>query len=273
MSGRLAIATSAAIAALLLWAPPAPATFHLMSIREVYPGSAAAPAAEYVELQMWAEGQNLVAGHLLRTYDATGSVTGTNSFPADVPRGSNQSTMVLATPEAEAQFGFLADTAITPSGQLDPGGGAVCWEQIDCVAWGNFSGSLPSPAGSPAAPAGIPDGMALRRTIAPGCATLLEPGDDRDSSATDFVPAFPAPRPNAVAPSERPAESAVAASRGRRHPEGARPRPRCERSHRAGPATAPRPSASPPTRPAPATNAGSTAARSAPAAHPSLPGP
>jgi hypothetical protein len=44
--------------------------------------------------------------------------------------------------------------------------------------------------------------MALRRTIAPGCATLLEPTDDHDNSAADFSPVFPAPRPNSVAPSE-----------------------------------------------------------------------
>ncbi len=88
--------------------------------------------------------------------------------------------------------------------QLDPAGGAVCWaETIDCVSWGSFSGSLTSPAGSPATPSGIPDGMALRRTISPGCATLLEPTDDRDNSAADFSPVFPSPRPNSVAPTER----------------------------------------------------------------------
>jgi hypothetical protein len=110
--------------------------------------------------------------------------------------------MVLATPEAEAEFDFSADAAMTPSGALGAVGGAVCWEQIDCVSWGSFSGSLPSPAGAPASPGGIPDGMALRRTIAPGCPSLLEPGDDHDDGA-DFAPAFPGPRPNSVAPTER----------------------------------------------------------------------
>jgi hypothetical protein len=199
---------------LALWVPAASATFHLMQIREVYPGSAASPGAEYVELQMWAEDQNHVGGHLLRTYNAVGGVTGVDAFPADVPRGADQSTLVLATPEAEATFGFVADAGISPSGQLDPGGGAVCWESIDCVAWGNFSGTLPSPAGSPAAPAGIPDGMALRRTIAPGCATLLEPSDDHDNSAADFAPVFPAPRPNSVAPGERPCGGTAAGGSG-----------------------------------------------------------
>lgn len=203
MSARRAslAATAIALAILTLGASAASATFHLISVREVYPGSAAQPAAEYVELQMWAPDQNFVAGHVVRTYDASGSPTGTDAFPADVSHGANQSTLVLATPEAEASLGFAADAPMAPSGRLDPSGGAVCWEQIDCVAWGSFSGPLPSPTGTPAA--SIPDGMALRRTIAPGCPTLLEPLDDHDDGAADFAPVFPAPRPNSVVPSER----------------------------------------------------------------------
>jgi hypothetical protein len=203
-----------AFAALAISAPAALATFHLMQIREIYPGSIADPGAEYVELQMWAADQNHVAGHLLRTYDASGTPTGSDAFPADLARGTDQSTMVLATPEAEAEFGFPADASLVPSGRLDPDGGAICWESIDCVSWGSFAGSLPSPSGSPAVLSGIPDGMALRRTIAPGCATLLEPLDDRDNSAADFAPAFPGPRPNMVAPTERPCDTGPGAPAG-----------------------------------------------------------
>ncbi|MGN6816231.1 MAG: hypothetical protein ACTHK3_09120 [Solirubrobacterales bacterium] len=83
-------------------AAPAAATFHLMMIREVYPGSVANPEAQYVELQMWQSGQNHVAGHVLRSYDAAGKVTGVDTFPADVANGANQSTLLLATPQAEA---------------------------------------------------------------------------------------------------------------------------------------------------------------------------
>jgi hypothetical protein len=121
--------------------------------------------------------------------------------------------MVLATPEAEAQLGFRGDATIAPTiplpaGALNPAGGAVCWEEIDCVSWGNFAGPAHStPTGSPAAPGGIPDGMALRRTIAAGCPTLLEPTDDTDNSAADFLPVFPGPRPNSVAPSEHTCEA------------------------------------------------------------------
>lgn len=206
---RHIVASLAAVSlALALSAPPASASFHLISIRELYTGFAANPAVEYVELQMYADGQEFVQGHSVRTYDAAGVLRQANTFPGDVLRGSNQSTIVMATPEAEAAFNIAADAVLSPSDQLSPTGGAVCWDFLDCVAWGNFNGSLPSPAGAPALPSGIPAEMALRRTIAPGCPTLLEAGDDRDDSATDFSAVFPAPRPNAVAPSEHACSSA-----------------------------------------------------------------
>jgi len=178
-------------------ASPASATFHLMKIREVYPGSTASPASQYVELQMWSSGQNLVGEHVLRTYAAGGAATKI-VLPHDVPNGANQSTILIATPQAEAQFGVTADAEM-PAG-LEPAGGAVCWEEIDCVSWGGFSGTTTAPAGTPA-PA-MPDGMALRRKITPGCATLLEPEDDTNNSAADFEAVFPAPRPNSVTPTE-----------------------------------------------------------------------
>jgi hypothetical protein len=198
--GLLAVLTACL---LTLGAGTASATFHLMMVREVYPGSLAAPEADYVELQMWQSGQNFVAGHVLRSYDAGGNLTAVSTFPADVPNGADNSTLLLATPQAEAQFHVAADAPLAPSSHLEPGGGAVCWEAIDCVSWGGFSGELPSPAGTPAAPSGIPDGMAVRRSIARGCATLLDAEDDHDNSAADFEAVFPSPRPNSVAPSER----------------------------------------------------------------------
>lgn len=194
-----------ALATVLGWAlstaPTAFASFHLTKVREVYAGSGLVPEAKYVELQMFAAGQSFVKGHILRTYDASGAVVGTSTFAANVANAASQSTILLATPAAEAQFGVAADAPLASPAGLSPAGGAVCWEELDCVSWGSFSGTLPSPAGAPA-PA-IADGMALRRAIAPGCATLLEGSDDSNDSAVDFALVSPAPRPNSAAPSER----------------------------------------------------------------------
>ena len=200
---RLGIALLTLAAAAAALPGQASATFHEMSIREVYPGSSSDSNAEYVELQMYSSGQEFVKGHVLKVFNAGGALVDETTFASDVPSGQNQRTVLIATTEAESALGFTADETMSPSGQLNPAGGAVCWESLDCVSWGNFTGSPPSPAGQPAEPAGIPDGMALRRKISANCATLLEATDDTDSSAADFETVFPDPRPNSATPAEK----------------------------------------------------------------------
>jgi hypothetical protein len=197
---KLCVGLAVALVAAAIVPAGASASFHLMQIREVYPGSVANPDSEYVELQMYAGGQNHVNGHTLTAYGPTGA-SETYTFDHDVARGVNQSTLLIASPEAATQFGVTPDLSIDKNA-LEPSGGAVCWETLDCVEWGSFTGAvLPSATGDAAAPIG--DGLGLRRTIAPGCATLLEAGDDSDDSAADFLSAAPAPRPNSVAPTEK----------------------------------------------------------------------
>jgi hypothetical protein len=196
----LTVASTSALAA-----GPALATFHEMSVREVYP----AGDSSYVELQMWAAGQNFVGGHHLVVYGPGGAVAENFEFAANVPNGANQSTIVVGDTDYPLSFDEMpAADETDPSLDLSPAAGAVCWSEgspPDCVAWGNFSGaaSLPSATGSPVAPGGVPAGTALRRSIDAGCPTVLEPTDDHDNSAADFSVVAPAPRPNSVAPSER----------------------------------------------------------------------
>ena len=190
-------------------AAPASATFHLMKIREVYPGSAAAPNSDYVVLQMTASGQNFVNGHEITLYGAGGSLTATITMNATLGAGANQSTILLGGSGYAAAFpggpgADFSDAAL----DLSPAGGAVCYPDgvpADCVSWGSFTppvGGLPSPSAPNASPGGIADGKALTRSISAGCASLLESGDDTNSSAADFSEASPAPRGNATPPSE-----------------------------------------------------------------------
>ena len=206
---RVFVATLAAVAALLVIAAPAEASFHLISIREIYPGGA--DNASYVELQMWASGQEFIAGHHLVAYNPDGSINEDFKFTANVASGANQATVLLADTSYGTVFaGRPAPDASDAGLDLSPAGGAVCWTESappDCVAWGSFTGPLPAhtPAlvvGNPASPAGVPAAMALRRTIAPSCATLLELADDRNDSALDFSLVSPEPRPNSVPPVE-----------------------------------------------------------------------
>lgn len=189
---KRAIALPLALLALCLLAPAASASFHLVKIRELRAGS-----APFVELQMYSSGQNFFGGHSLTTYTAAGAELGTFTL-ANVAEGGNQRTALIASGPVD---GVAPD--ITRSISLSTPGGAVCFENIDCVAYGTFSGTLPVPAGTPVPgyPA-IDDSLSLTRSIAPGCATLLEGGDDSDDSATDFAIGAPSPRNNGTVPTE-----------------------------------------------------------------------
>jgi hypothetical protein len=147
---------------------------------------------------MYSANQIVVSGHAVSAFGPAGDEE--YIFESNVANGQNQRTILLATAEAEAKFAVTADLTMEKLA-LDRSSGAVCFDSIDCVAWGPFAaGSLPSPAGTNAAP--IPNGTSLTRSIAPGCQTLLEPSDDSNDSATDFSAAAPSPRSNATAPTE-----------------------------------------------------------------------
>ncbi len=204
-----ALLASLAAAVLLAAAPRAQAAFHEISIREVYPGGS--DNASYVVLQMWSPGQNFVEGHDVVSYGPTGNVINQFSFSGPVGSGANQATILFADTNYGSVFtGKPSPDASSAGLNLPPSGGAVCWTEgspPDCVAWGNFTGPLPSSSfkvGSPVSPSGVTAGKALRRSIAKGCATLLDPPpiDDSDNSAADFAEVDPAPRNNATAPSE-----------------------------------------------------------------------
>lgn len=187
-------------ALLLLTAAPAQATFHLIKVREVHPGS---NDDSYVELQMFAAGQSLLSGHSMTLYDASGSLVHSSAFTSSVPNSANQQTVLVGDTRVEETFGVAPD--LVDSGlAISAGGGAACWNAgglpADCVAWGNFSGGAAlqlatgTTVGSPVSPSGITAGKAIRRTIEPGCPTLLEESDDSDNSAADFSEVAPAPR-------------------------------------------------------------------------------
>jgi hypothetical protein len=205
----IARALIAGLAGLLLYASAASASYHLMKIREINRGTDTPFSREdaFVELQMYAAGQNLVAGKELRFFNPAGAQTATFVFPANVPNGENQRTILVGDNLVPGGVDFI-DNSMDTFGHFNPSGGAVCFVDppatpIDCVAWGGFAGTLP--AGAPASPAGLADGQGLERSITPSCVTLLEAVDDTDDSATDFsltTTASYTPRTNSVAPTE-----------------------------------------------------------------------
>jgi hypothetical protein len=181
------------------FAVPAHAAYHLMKIREVGSGA----SGDFVELQMHSSGQTQVQGHSVRTYGATGSLVSNVLLTGPVANGQNQRTVLVAS--TGSSLGVTPDA--TGSLEVPATGGSACFYDdplmtgIDCVSWG---GAAPpsgggSPVGTPAA--AFAEGQSLERTIAPGCATLLEDSDDTNNGS-DFSVASQSPRPNSVTPTE-----------------------------------------------------------------------
>jgi len=214
VSGRRKFVAAVALALVGLGAvaSSASATFHLMKIREVSSGTGTADSS-YVEIQMYFDFQNFLSGgaRLVRcNSDCSASAT----FPpsgafTNVANGHNQDTVLFA--DSGIPMGSK-DFNINLNLDSIAAGGAVCYLSelgfSDCVSWGNFSANSTlmtdygTSAGTPAA--ALTSGMALRRSIASGCATMLEPGDDTNNSSVDFSLTTPNPRSNSVTPTEMP---------------------------------------------------------------------
>jgi cysteine-rich repeat protein len=195
MRSRIAAVFSMALSA----AAPAFASFHLMKIMEVFPGTVAAPNAQYVMIRSYSAGQTFLGSHQIHVYNAVGTeVSGSPfTFPGSVANGPDQMEVLIATPEAATLFDLDADMTMMPV--LPLSGGKVCYDAIDCVAWGSYHGSA-SGVGTPFnAPVGLVQGQAMQRRldICMG-ATTLEDCDDTDDSANDFVLATPAPKNDAA---------------------------------------------------------------------------
>jgi hypothetical protein len=174
---------------------PARAQFNLIMVEEIFPGFSSAPNAQFVELQMYAPDQTAVMGQSILVFDSTGGFLRQFGFSSVVSNGANQATLLIATAEAQTIFGLVPDAYMDPV--IDPAGGAVCYTgSNDCVSWGAYSGSTVG-VGNPFSPAGLPLGQSAQRRLDRGIPGILDPADDTDDSATDFVLAPPTPQNNA----------------------------------------------------------------------------
>jgi hypothetical protein len=208
--------------AMLLGAGSASATFHLIKVREIFPGSTAHPDSSYVELQSYSPFQNQLQFGQLKVYSANGTNVSTfmpTAPPAPVANNANNATAVVADSGFGAQFPGVTPDFTDSALNLNPAAGAVCWPITeppfeDCVSWGAFTGNamLPDSAGSPfqgsGAAGAIGDGKAIIRSIAANCPTALDDADDTNNSAADFSESAPNPRPNSAPITETPCPQA-----------------------------------------------------------------
>lgn len=194
-AGRFALFATASLAALALTAPAASAGVEELMVREVYAGGAHNDS--YVVLQASAPEQNFVTGHTLTAYGAAGTVIGAGTFQSDFTNGESQMALLIADTGYISSFsGGPAPNLSMPGLNLSPSGGAVCWEDVDCVAWGSFSGETPSPTGQNANAMTTSQRYVLNRDIDAGCPSALDADDDTDDSFADFSQQLPNPRNN-----------------------------------------------------------------------------
>ena len=204
---RITLAAALTLTATVGFASSAKADHHLIMVREVHRDAVVA-ANNYVELQMFADGQNVALNtHYIDILDQTGMASAEYPLPA-VPGGQNQRTILIGNNLPGADF--------NNAGVVIPQNGAVCYDEtngyngtggLDCVAWGAFTGTS-HPLSSPGLPValsgvGLASGQTLVRTIARGCATQLDAPDDTNDSSADFALATGNPRNNAAAPTEK----------------------------------------------------------------------
>ncbi len=148
--------------------PPAHATFHLMQITRIMAGFEGDEAIEAVEMEMLADGQNLVDGTSLKVYNAAGTLVATlGTFNANLPAtGAFAGRKVLfATMKFKQRFGLTPDLQI--SAGIPKTTGQVSFEAIGCIvnaiAYGAVTNVLNGPTAAPFLP--IMGATALDRGI------------------------------------------------------------------------------------------------------------
>jgi hypothetical protein len=201
------ILAATAAAALLAMSGVASATFHENLIRQIHQGTSVQDG-DYVELQSYGPGQNLVGGKYIVTYDGGGGPLATVQLPANVTSGANQASILIANTAAQTPGADFYD----PTLNIVNTGGYVCFQQtalglaLDCVGYGTLAGGATaplSPVGTLAGPStGLANGMSLTRSISRGCATALDPADDTNNSAADFAVSSRLPRSNSQTPTD-----------------------------------------------------------------------
>jgi hypothetical protein len=213
MARRLGLVVSLTMIAALALTTAASA-YQQNFIRQIHPDNShffmgMDLGGEWVELQMYADGENDVAGKVIRTFNSSDQVVSTYVIGAGpgphpgAPNGQNQRTILISS--LFSPMGVNADF-VAPVNDLQMTGqdGAVCYMEanftpIDCVAYGNYMGSLPG-VGTPAV--ATPFESTLERSITRGCPTALDPLDDSNDSAADFALSTNPPRNNATPPTE-----------------------------------------------------------------------
>jgi len=121
------------VAAALLWAQSAGASFHLVSISEIY--SDASGNVQYVVLQANAGGQQFLAGHKITA--TQGGTTNSFTFPANLPGDTAGRKFLIAT-QGFANLGLVTPDYVVPNGFLFLSNASVNYAGVSSVAYGSL---------------------------------------------------------------------------------------------------------------------------------------
>ena len=194
---------------LLLFAAPAGATFHFMSISAIGVGLGGDPDVQFVELKMEFLSQTNLTNTRLTAFDKDGNATQLLLSGHGVTNGQTGTNVLYATSAFQTATGVTPDFVI-PAGVVTPTG-MICWgapsddptsppdptswdfdkptNYVDCVAYGSYGGFLTRPqSGTPS-------------SLSPGdgteSLTRISGNFSDGSNATDFALAAPSPCNNA----------------------------------------------------------------------------
>lgn len=150
-------------AAVCLFPAVASASFHVMHVESVMNRFASSEAVEYVELELGAGGQTKVQNTRLSFFNSDGSVvTVLDVADQNVSNGSSGASILFATAAFGTATGLIPDFFFA-AGTIEDSG-MICWgapgassapdpdswdetvpnNYVDCVAFGDYSGPLPS---------------------------------------------------------------------------------------------------------------------------------
>ena len=165
---------TAALLSLVAVPPPARATFHLNEIDRVMTSYNGDATIQAVELRMLANGENLVTGISIRSYNAAGVLLATHgTFAASTPVGGALTgrKILCATTGFATTFGITPDLVITAGLPLSTG--QVSFEKATCLVNVVPYGDVPTPLGGTTSAPSIPSGLAYVLTRTVDDATIL----------------------------------------------------------------------------------------------------
>jgi len=161
-----------AVVLVLLTGRPANALFHIAVIDEVMSGCGADPTVQYVEIRMLISGQNLVQNTRLTAFSCDGTTVNVlDLVSSDVANSMSGARWIIGSPAFQAASGIAPDAEMSDADPgIFPNCGMVCWgspvegdftppddagtwdhetpnNYLDCVAYGPYTGTLPSGAG------------------------------------------------------------------------------------------------------------------------------